>query len=43
MHSTFWLEKKVREHLEDLNVDANNIRKDLREIGWEGVDWMHLA
>jgi hypothetical protein len=20
-----------------------NIRLDLREIGWEGVDWMHLA
>jgi hypothetical protein len=21
----------------------DNIRKDLREIGWECVDWMHLA
>jgi hypothetical protein len=21
----------------------NNIRMDLREIGWEVVDWMHLA
>jgi len=20
----------------------NNIRAALREIGWEGVDWMHL-
>jgi hypothetical protein len=20
-----------------------NIRMDLREIGWEGVDWIHLA
>jgi len=20
-----------------------NIRMDLRETGWEGVDWMHLA
>jgi hypothetical protein len=20
-----------------------NIRMDLKEIGWEGVDWMHLA
>jgi hypothetical protein len=20
-----------------------NIRKDLRETGWEGVAWMHLA
>jgi hypothetical protein len=21
----------------------DNIRIDLREIGWKGVDWMHLA
>jgi hypothetical protein len=21
----------------------NNIRMNSREIGWEGVDWMHLA
>jgi hypothetical protein len=21
----------------------DNIRMDLKEIGWEGVDWMHLA
>jgi len=21
----------------------DNIRSDVREIGWEGVDWMHLA
>jgi hypothetical protein len=21
----------------------NNIRMDLREIGWEGVGWMHLV
>jgi hypothetical protein len=21
----------------------DNIRTDLRELGWEGVDWMHLA
>jgi hypothetical protein len=21
----------------------DNIRTDLREIGWEGVDWIHLA
>jgi hypothetical protein len=25
-------------HLGDLGVDGN-----FREIGWEGVDWMHLA
>ena len=21
----------------------DNIKKDLKEIGWEGVDWIHLA
>jgi len=21
----------------------DNIRMDLRELGWEGVDWIHLA
>jgi len=21
----------------------DNIRMNLREVGWEGVDWMHLA
>jgi hypothetical protein len=21
---------------------GNNIKTDLREIGWEGVDWIHV-
>jgi hypothetical protein len=25
------------------NSWENNIKMDLREIGWEGVYWMHLA
>jgi hypothetical protein len=25
------------------NLGEDNIRMDLREIGWETVDWMHLA
>jgi hypothetical protein len=24
-------------------VREDNIRMDLRQIGWEGVDWMHLV
>jgi hypothetical protein len=32
----------VTHHLEDLGV-VGNIRMDFREIGWEGVDWMHLS
>jgi hypothetical protein len=31
---------KGRDNSEDLGVDGNFY---LREIGWEGVDWMHLA
>jgi hypothetical protein len=31
---------KGRDHSEDLE---DNIRMDVREIAWEGVDWMHLA
>jgi hypothetical protein len=25
------------------NIWEDNTRMDLREIGWEGVDWTHLA
>jgi hypothetical protein len=25
------------------NICEDNIRMNLREVGWEGVDWMHLA
>jgi hypothetical protein len=44
MYTKFWSENlKGRDHAEDLGVDGRiNIRMDLREIGWEGVDWMHL-
>jgi len=34
---------KDRDHLEDLGLSGKIIQMDLREIGWEGVDWLHLA
>jgi hypothetical protein len=35
---------KGRDHLEDPGTDKKiNIRMDLKEIVWVGVDWMHLA
>jgi len=41
MHTKFWSENlketRPRRRWED------NIRMDLREIGWEDVNWMHLA
>jgi hypothetical protein len=28
---------KKRDHLEDLSVDENNIKVDVKEIAWDGV------
>jgi hypothetical protein len=30
-----------KDHLEDQDVDG--VKMDLREIGWGGVEWIHLA
>jgi hypothetical protein len=30
-------------HLEDSRKRAYNVKMDLKEIGWECVDWIHLA
>jgi len=39
----FWFENlKGIDHLEDCRWEGN-IRIDLREIRWEGVNWIHLA
>jgi hypothetical protein len=44
MHTTFLVEKmKGRDHSEELRGYEDNIRTGLREIEWEGVDWMRLA
>jgi hypothetical protein len=31
--------------LEDLGIERkiNNMRMDRREMGWKGVDWIHLV
>jgi len=34
---------KERDHLEDKDVDGNNITLDLRKIGQEDLDLIHLA
>jgi hypothetical protein len=35
---------KETEPSDDLDVDGkNNFYMDLKEIGWEFVDWIHLA
>jgi hypothetical protein len=37
MHTTFLLENLSRKD------SSEDIRMDLRETGWEAVDWMHLV
>jgi hypothetical protein len=43
MLTIFWLDnlQERKEHLEDLGLDGNIM--DLREIGWEDVDWILVA
>jgi len=45
MHTIFRFEDlKGRDHSEDVGVDGRIILDwILSEIGWEGVDWIHLA
>jgi hypothetical protein len=45
MHTKFWSEiLNGRDFSEDLGIDGRMAlhRMDLREISWEGMDWIHL-
>jgi hypothetical protein len=45
MHIGYWWEsQKEIDHWEDHDVDGRTILKmDLREVGWDGRDWIDLA
>jgi hypothetical protein len=45
MHIGYWFEsQKERDHWEDQDVGGWAILKwILRDIGWDGVDWIELA
>jgi hypothetical protein len=45
MHIGYWWEsQKKRDHWEDQGVRwVDSIKMDLREIGWDGIDWIDLA
>jgi hypothetical protein len=45
MHTVFWLENlKGKRPLGRSRCRwEHNIRMDLREIGWDSVNWMHVA
>ena len=32
-----------KSHLEDTDVDRNNIKTDIQQIGWAGLDWIDVA
>jgi hypothetical protein len=33
-----WESQKEGDHWEDQDIGGDNIKKDLREIGWDGMD-----
>ena len=37
------LKLKVRDHLECLAVDSGNIKMDLEDVDWEGMQWIDLG
>jgi hypothetical protein len=44
VHRVFgFAEARERSHLEDLGVRGKNIKKDFRNVGWGGEDWIRLA
>ena len=45
VHTEFWWgDLRERDHLEDSDVDVeNNIKMDLQEVEWGGMDWIDLA
>jgi hypothetical protein len=43
-HIQFWWENlKKKDQLEDICIDRNSIKMDLKEMGWEGINWLRLA
>jgi hypothetical protein len=44
MYTKFWLESlKERNNSEYLDVDGSKKTMDVKEIGWDAVDWSQLA
>jgi hypothetical protein len=45
MHIGYWWEsQKDRKHYEDQDIGGwINIKRDLRETGWDGMRWFDLA
>jgi hypothetical protein len=39
----WWEYLRERDHLGDPGVDGDNIKMNLQEGGWRGMDWIDLA
>jgi hypothetical protein len=43
MHTGFWCgDLRERDYLENLDIDGENFKTDLQEVGWDR-DWLYLA
>jgi len=41
IHTEFWLENlKEGNHSEDLRVDGNKLKMDVKGLCWEGMGWI---
>jgi hypothetical protein len=38
-----WESQKERDHYEDRHRWVDNIKMDIRELGWGAMDWIDLA
>jgi hypothetical protein len=43
MRIGFWWESQKKETIRKTEMWEDNIKMDLREIGWGGMDWIYLA
>jgi hypothetical protein len=44
MYTEFWWGNlRERDHLEDPGLDGSNIKVDLHDVGFGGMDWIDLA
>jgi hypothetical protein len=40
----WWGDLRGRDHMEDVGVEGgDNMKMDLQEVGWGGMDWIDLA
>jgi hypothetical protein len=42
-HPKFWSENPRRLLVRHRHSREDNIKMDLKEIGWDSVDWIHVA